>query len=378
MTMKFTPPEFSTEFNILTKLIRPTMDDNTFQSLADLMKNPVDWQEFLRLVDRHRVVPLVSRGLNRCQGFKFPEQVHEMIQTKTDLNRKRALQQTAELIRLSRLFEENGICAISLKGPVLAKQVYGDVGMRHAGDLDFLINKKDIVLAKAVLANHNFLFSHIRDRNHEGFDSYVHHFNCVDKNSKILIEVHWKLLNNLYKIKLDEIHKPIQSKVLGNHPVYKLPEAMSCLYLILHGAQHAWMRLKWLCDIAELVHQNKFQLNREQILINRISPLIQQTLWLLDTIFNIQHPDLDPSNNDRHLFEIYHHTLCAMQSERLFHQKKSERLKYNLLLNNSMRSKLIFFSDRILKKIRNQLSQKAVPHSKHLISNKKSRPKRQL
>lgn len=52
---------------------------------------------------------------------------------------RRALVRSAELVRIARLFGDAGIPFLSVKGPLLARSLYGDVGGRHAGDLDLLI-----------------------------------------------------------------------------------------------------------------------------------------------------------------------------------------------------------------------------------------------
>ncbi len=50
-----------------------------------------------------------------------------------------------------KLLKENGINAVTYKGPVLASQAYGNIGLREFGDIDIFINKKDALKVKKIM-----------------------------------------------------------------------------------------------------------------------------------------------------------------------------------------------------------------------------------
>ena len=56
-----------------------------------------------------------------------------------------------ELVRLLGKFNAAGLAIMPLKGPVLADQLYGDVGLRPMGDLDLLVHVEDRAAAEQVL-----------------------------------------------------------------------------------------------------------------------------------------------------------------------------------------------------------------------------------
>ena len=58
---------------------------------------------------------------------------------------------TRELTRISALLENNGVCVIPWKGPILAAAAYGDVALRQFGDLDILVREQDAMRAKDLL-----------------------------------------------------------------------------------------------------------------------------------------------------------------------------------------------------------------------------------
>ena len=359
ITMKFKRPEFSTEFNILTRLIRPTMDENTLQSLSDLIKNPVDWQEFLRLGDRHRVVPLVWRGMGRCRDIDFPENVQETIKRKTDFNRKRALQQTAELIQLSRLFEENGIRAISLKGPILAKQVYGDVGMRHAGDLDLLVDKNNFEKAKLILLQCGYTLGEkyvsIKENEQAVFMELRNHFTFNNPTLKTSVELHWRyLFNNQINI-LGDSNALINITYVELHKtkINMLPPDSNFLYLVLHGTRHAWFRLKWLCDIAELSNDNINILNnyKEDTIQTQMKRPFLQLSMLLQTLFDMPLP-INTTPMNRAVLNLYDYISSRIQSNTHppFSNFKDifKEIRYNLLLKRAISYKLKFITTKFI------------------------------
>ena len=58
-----------------------------------------------------------------------------------------------ELARLVDALAKHGIDAIPFKGPLLAIQAFGDLGLREFRDLDFLVRDED--LAKTIATLHS-------------------------------------------------------------------------------------------------------------------------------------------------------------------------------------------------------------------------------
>jgi len=61
---------------------------------------------------------------------------------------------------------------------------------------------------------------------------------------------------------------------------------------VFHGSKHAWKRLRWLCDVREIV--NRDELDWEHILVRArqmgITHMLEQALVLLDMLFQIKPP----------------------------------------------------------------------------------------
>ncbi len=62
------------------------------------------------------------------------------------------MQHLAILNQLIKALSTAGVDALTLKGPVLAFSLFGDIGMRHSSDLDLMINADDLHKSIEILA----------------------------------------------------------------------------------------------------------------------------------------------------------------------------------------------------------------------------------
>jgi hypothetical protein len=71
----------------------------------------------------------------------------------------------------------------------------------------------------------------------------------------VQVELHWRWSQNarLLPLTLDEIWSARDFVTFGGIAVPGMPRQDLLLYLCTHGAHTGWFRLKWLCDIAELL-----------------------------------------------------------------------------------------------------------------------------
>ena len=354
-----TQDQFTSEFNLLINLIRPVSDENTSNKIESISKQSINWNEFIFLIDRHRVAPLVWRGLNRESNLKFPNSIKDAISKRVSMNKKRALQQSAELIKLSRLFEYNGIQAISLKGPILAKQVYGDIGMRHAGDLDFFVDRGNLEKATNLLIKNNYLltakYQGINSNDMPVFMQLRNHYE-FKSNEGICIELHWRILFNAPIDKVMNFQQPkISTLTFTNQDINILTPELNFIYLVLHGTRHAWFRLKWLCDIAELLEHQPSHLNY----INYFNSLytsrsLTQLNLLLQTYFdmNLEFNQFRGNNINKATKCMFKYSSSRIHSNIVPSLSDFKNiifeLRYNILLTNILKYKTNFLLTKLI------------------------------
>jgi hypothetical protein len=80
-------------------------------------------------------------------------------------------------------------------------------------------------------------------------------FEFVRKDERVVFEVHWSFLNRVHAFHLDP-EKVWASKrpfeLAGRQTFCFAPEHL-LVYLCAHGCKSLWTRLRWVCDIAELM-----------------------------------------------------------------------------------------------------------------------------
>lgn len=237
-----------------------------------------DWQEFLRLAEHHGVLPLIARNLiTHARGL--PPDIEQSLQSAYTANLRRSMWFAAELLRITRYFEQRGLRTLPYKGPVLAQSAYGDLGLRSFSDLDLLVSPADFTHAKQALAELGYRPSQelapaverlwLRTGYERSFDG------AAGKN---LVELQWNLLPHFYAVdagvaefQFDDLRKRAGRITFGvtqapsnaeANAQPRVPTAVqtdvpclspedSLLVLCLHAAKHLWTRLIWVSDIAE-------------------------------------------------------------------------------------------------------------------------------
>ena len=63
------------ETRLMVACVRPVIEPEQVAQIAERCRGPIDWQQFLRLLDRHYVGPLVWRSLKRVANNGIPANV---------------------------------------------------------------------------------------------------------------------------------------------------------------------------------------------------------------------------------------------------------------------------------------------------------------
>ncbi len=156
----------------------------------------------------------------------------------------------AELVRLLRAFEDEGIAVISIKGPLLADRYYRQPALREFGDLDLLVSEADRDRAWQLLLRLNY---HSPYQNTDLQNRY--HVVFCHRDSEEVVELHWRIAGPQFGCYyrggfLWEGARRVP--YLGTSVLQPTIEA-NLLYLAIHAYKHDWARLQWLLDFPELL-----------------------------------------------------------------------------------------------------------------------------
>ena len=257
------------EMKLLVACCQSQQDTTEDDSVLQIMKSGIDWNLLLNLMDFHRVTPLMARKLAAIGPAGVPESVLEQVrygQKRTAIDN---LEQTAELLRVLRLLQDEGVKVIPFKGTVLARQLYGDLGLRDSCDIDLIVHQQDILAIKRILAAVGYVPPTCLSPAQEiALISSACVYEVRNQNRDVDLELHWKDSNHRsLAFHPDFVWNGLQKISFGGMQIETLSSEILLLLLCAHGTKHCWRRLRYVCDIADLIKTSK-NLNWTKLLRN--------------------------------------------------------------------------------------------------------------
>jgi hypothetical protein len=285
---------FSKEFDLLCACAGVELSSQRIARIENWSESGIDWSELYRLAEHHGLLPLVARNLI-AHAPGLPPEIEQSLRSAFDANARRNLWFASELVRIADHFEKRQLRAIPYKGPVLAESAYGDVALRNFGDLDFLISPADFERAKQAVVELKYWPSKAFSPAVERFwlrNGYERAFDGAA--GKYLVELQWRPLPRFYGVDLpvEELLARSSRTALGGHDMASLSAEDSLLVLCLHAAKHLWMRLIWICDIAETL---RTQVVDWEVVCARartlgIVRMLGVSFWLVQRLFGVELP----------------------------------------------------------------------------------------
>ncbi|MBJ7472042.1 MAG: nucleotidyltransferase family protein, partial [Solirubrobacteraceae bacterium] len=108
-----------------------------------------------------------------------------------DFARERAVQQELAALKVTRILARDGIRSLVLKGPGLAKRLYGDAALRDpSGDVDVLVAAGNLPRANALLQEHGW--TQTLEALTQG-DLPELHFALLGPDGMPHVELHWRM-----------------------------------------------------------------------------------------------------------------------------------------------------------------------------------------
>lgn len=235
---------------------------------------------YKELRERHRMTDIQIKEAPFCPA-DFPKDKPKRI------NRKQ-LVMLGEFFKINKAFNDAGIKAINLKGPLLSYKLYGDWGARQSKDLDILVDIEEIDKAVAIIENIGYKAQYQipnTPKKRKLFLKSIHHvvYNHPIKNTQV--ELHWQMLGIRFCSE-KTIQKVIKENTITSnyqgHIFTEFTPELELTYLVMHGTKHAWSRLKWLSDIDKYLETIKLDTlklyNISKILKSEKSYLITQNI----------------------------------------------------------------------------------------------------
>jgi hypothetical protein len=253
----------------LVALLRATL--GTADAPGSRQLETCDWTPLEMLAAHHAVAPIVYRALE-ARADAVPRVVLRRMWLAYRANALRNREVADVSADVGRRLSAAGLSCILLKGAALVRTLYTDPGLRHVGDVDLLLDERDVPRAASLLEAMGFRRVG-RPLRTEWPTCEFHHVYHRDAHGSIPVELHWRLFEDYlpYVFDLAEVRaqaRPVEAfpaGVLAMSPEHEL--AHLCIHLERHAlvyrsliARSDWLellvmprgqaRMAWLYDIA--------------------------------------------------------------------------------------------------------------------------------
>ena len=115
-----------------------------------------DFTRLAALLTRHQLFPLLAVRLQAILPEAVPPNFREELARAVDEASRRGALLEALALQLQDDLERHGIPALPLKGPVLARSLYADPGLRPAIDVDILVSGEHLTAAVEIVRQHGY------------------------------------------------------------------------------------------------------------------------------------------------------------------------------------------------------------------------------
>ena len=233
-------------------------------AIESLVPEGFDWTKLIELALWHGVAPALANTLSgpRKAALVPPEILTGLSQYR-DAARAGNTTLAVELHGILAALETEGIAALPFKGPLLAQMLYGDLGQRAPGDLDFLVRLRDVTRTCDLLAARGYRDTHrspvaMTATQHDMYRRYQCEYQFVRDEDGVVAEPHWAFDQRMRAGDVDyeaQFARARRGELAGRSVLVHAPEDL-LLLLCVHGAKHEWERLVWIRDVAALLERS--------------------------------------------------------------------------------------------------------------------------
>lgn len=277
---------FPNELNFILWLLRKEDHVSHDPLLIETMCQGINWGTVLFLAQHHRVIPTIYPKMSGLDMKVIPDVIMGQFKHEYRSNTYKMLHLCGEMERVCRIFNQNQIRSLMLKGPILAEVLYGDISLRTSKDLDILVPYSSLGEVKRILLSLGY------EPDEKPFlksrKTIEHHISYTHPNKNVQIEIHWKLKpNSNNEPSFDEMWERRQVTTGSTCLVNYLGHEDLFFHLVFHGARHGWFRLRWLVDIDRMIRKG---VNWSQVLPFMVKyksfSICSQTLILTSQLLN--------------------------------------------------------------------------------------------
>lgn len=194
-----------------------------------------DWDALLHASHRNKTTPILYYTLSPFfSDIRVPAQIQQKLRETYHRAAARNMRVYQQLLKLVRIFNNEGISVILLKGAHLAGLVYGNVALRPMGDLDLLVRNLDLLRVSELLVEHGYSASK------EDVGCAQEHLPPFKKDDSLSIEIHFNIVSPPFSQKFDveELWQRARKESIQGVNVLTLCPEDLFLHLCVHACIH--------------------------------------------------------------------------------------------------------------------------------------------
>ncbi|MFW5955406.1 MAG: nucleotidyltransferase family protein [Rhodothermales bacterium] len=252
----------SPEFDLLLSSARTRLEGSAAERIEDLIAGPIEWEHFLFLAQFHRVTEVVYQTLRKQAPYAIAGDVENFLRGVAHRTVAYNMMLVQELARLKDVLESEGIRFFTFKGPALAQEAYGNLGLRSSADLDILIRPEDLERLEELLFLDGYEFgSGVRDLSPFRRRAYVglsKQLSLINVKRMVGLDVHTGAMppGYRYSFGFDELWERSRLERVGPESVRLFAPEDTLHLLCYHGVKNRWDQLKYVTDVAEYVRSH--------------------------------------------------------------------------------------------------------------------------
>lgn len=234
----------------LARVVTGAAGPDTLAALAPAVR---DWPMVVHGADRHGLLLPAAPLLDHyVRGDSTAQSLLAATRTQRSVS---GLSRLGETVRIARALDQRGIRYLCIKGVALSAQLYGDATTRGGRDIDIWVERARFAETEAMLADWGYTRPDNGPARLSNPDEPDKESAWIHRGRGTLVELHDRLTDNAAMLPWDfeRVWAAREAVVVGGYPLPAMARADLPLYLAIHGIQHGWNRLMWLCDLAMLL-----------------------------------------------------------------------------------------------------------------------------
>ena len=293
------PRTASAEMSLCLACCEAALTDVKSAAVEKCLEERIDWSLLVETALWHHVSPSVFGVLLDDHATRLPGSVFAQLKLEHERHKRQSTAISGELVRIAQAFRDASIAMIPFKGPMLARQLYGDVQARSCGDLDLLVRDSDIQASLEVLLTLGYPYRTTRTRAQErSFRHCTGQHQLVHRDREFIVELHWRFAQSLAAVSLDyrSLWSGAELGDFQNAPVWSMHFEDLPIVLCVHGGKEHWVRLKWVCDLAHFISRQSDRYNWQNVFdkakAQGCERLLLVGIGLAERLMDVEIPDM--------------------------------------------------------------------------------------